>query len=489
MAYEPEEVPHGLPPYFVDTSGDDWVPIFRHGCSFGPEVFVAKMMYIIKNPNLNSSWLFRADLTYDDQEAPQIGQGSLETTPRVHEFESIARRRVLVRLLIPRNDKRDAPLSQTCTLHESRDPEGQVRSLIIYIPHVGSPDEMPFYHPKVRGIAHYHQWDPDTGTGSISIHFLPFPNVPVRGKKLERTAYHLLQILHKHGHAADYVKRVHHDLIIPQAKYQDRYTQLKHKYARKLISSWAETTDPGKHVFEDLGIASFLIELWLDMYKEKSAFPGFVDIGCGNGLLVYILNQEGYSGWGFDARSRKSWEHYKAKVPLSPSGESLEQRLLLPSLVPSSSEDESASAIPEDEVHNGVFPTGTFIVSNHADELTPWTPILAAASESPFIMIPCCSHNLGGDKFRASPPRDRTKGESAYASLVDWVTRISEDCGWQVENEMLRIPSTRNAAILGRTREGAKGAFDAASIINKYRGTGNFRNNVVRLLKGGTRGH
>jgi hypothetical protein len=36
----------------------------------------------------------------------------------------------------------------------------------------------------------------------------------------------------------------------------------------------------------------------------------FIDMGCGNGLLVHILNSEGYNGIGLDVRSRKMWAQY-----------------------------------------------------------------------------------------------------------------------------------------------------------------------------------
>ena len=67
--------------------------------------------------------------------------------------------------------------------------------------------------------------------------------------------------------------------------------------------------------------------------SAQKNFPGFVDIGCGNSLLVHILNQEGYAGWGFDARQRKSWAQYTAPSAASPSGHSLTQRLLLPNII------------------------------------------------------------------------------------------------------------------------------------------------------------
>lgn len=490
VVYSPDEAPSGSRPPFDDLSGDAWVPMYSHGCTFGADAFFDKMMNLIKNPNINSSWLFRADIVYDDSEQIQVGQGDEDSRPRVREFRDIARRRVLVRTLVPRSTRRDAPLNQTCTFHTETGADGLERSLVIYVPHVSGPEDMPFYHPKVEAIAHYHEWDSTTGSGNVSVHFLPFTQESLQDKKLQRTAYHLLQVVHKHGQGSTsgYVKRVHHDLIVPQARFQDRYAELKSKYSRTLISTWSEKTDPLKHVFEDLGIAAFLMELWGDMYKSSGEFPGFVDIGCGNGLLVYILNQEGYKGWGFDARSRESWKKFSSSEMVSPSGQSLEQRLLLPRLVAGGPDDDANELLGADHVHDGVFPEGTFIISNHADELTPWTPILAAASDCPFIMIPCCSHNLSGDKWRAPPPRDKTKPSSTYASLVDWVTQISEDCNWEVETEMLRIPSTRNTGLLGRKRR-TQDAVDIPSIIHKYGGADGYRANVKQLLKSGPRGH
>lgn len=44
--------------------------------------------------------------------------------------------------------------------------------------------------------------------------------------------------------------------------------------------------------------------------------PSFIDMGCGNGLLVHILNSEGYSGVGLDVRSRKMWAQYPQSTVL-----------------------------------------------------------------------------------------------------------------------------------------------------------------------------
>jgi tRNASer (uridine44-2'-O)-methyltransferase len=283
-----------------------------------------------------------------------------------------------------------------------------------------------------------------------------------------------------------------------------RNEKLKAKYAKTLIETWKESTDPIKHVFEDLGIAAFLIELWTDMFRA-SEFPGFVDIGCGNGLLVYILNEEGYHGWGFDARSRKSWSIYgtdsvslgnteaqsqRASSPVSPSRRlRLRQLVLVPECLPGSSQLLDITDIQQDAVQNGEFPKGTFIISNHADELTPWTPILAARSDCPFLMIPCCSHDLSGAKYRAPAPKGEIEASSTYGSFVAWVSKIAGDCGWEVEREMLRIPSTRNAAIIGRHRTALFESFDSTSLIQKYGGAVGYRHNAAKLLKTAPSGH
>jgi len=228
------------------------------------------------------------------------------------------------------------------------------------------------------------------------------------------------------------------DTLLPQATVQNTYSRLKSKYAKSVITNWVEETDPSKHVFEDLAIAAFLIELWKDMYVGKE-FPGFVDIGCGNGLLVNILIEEGYTGWGFDARKRKSWSMFKAKVQ-----ENLKVLVLIPAMLQKGpGSDSTALTSPDKEnTHDGIFRQGTFIISNHADELTPWTPILATVSKChSFICLPCCSHNLTGARFRAPPPKEKGASRSTYASLVSWVSKLAGDCGWKVEKEVLRIPS------------------------------------------------
>lgn len=99
------------------------------------------------------------------------------------------------------------------------------------------------------------------------------------------------------------------NLVSPE-KYTNLYNSLKKKYGTELVEKWPECTDPAKFVYEDIAIATYLILLWENerynfMIKDKQSF---VDLGCGNGLLVYILTSEGHPGLGIDLRKRKIWD-------------------------------------------------------------------------------------------------------------------------------------------------------------------------------------
>lgn len=495
-----------------DGLAHQWTPLFKAECSFNAGYFEKVMLNLIKNPNINSSWLFRADILFD-QLVSEVSEASQQSTAfqcpiKIPDFEGLTITRVLIRRMIPRNTLRDKALDQTCVFYTSSLSDATKRSLIVYLPHVRSEMDVPFYHPAVRAIAFLHDWNQAEAKGAVSTHYLFFESsdcvaaVPStadspedigdRTERLTRTGLHLLRVLHKHGEgeAVGYQKRVHHDVLVPQIALQTKYADLKQKYSRQLVENWEEVTDPTKHVFEDLCIAAFLIQLWSEMYKDGE-FPGFIDIGCGNGLLVHILHREGYNGWGFDARARKSWAKYSSRVSVRTADggyrtqESLQTLVLLPSVTRSAEQETISNSL----VHDGHFPKDTFIISNHADELTPWTPILARLSNCPFMMIPCCSHNLTGNRFRAPPPRNKSASKSTYSSLCGWVSEIAEDCGWLVEKEILRIPSTRNTAFIGR-RLANSAEVDMQSLISKYGGVAGYYENVLKLLKASSaRGH
>ena len=98
--------------------------------------------------------------------------------------------------------------------------------------------------------------------------------------------------------------------LINLEEYVEAYNRLKSTYFEAILQAWdSESTNADKFIHEDLGIAAYLLILW-----KKYATPKlFVDLGCGNGLLVYLLNQEGVKGVGLDIRKRKIWNFFRSK--------------------------------------------------------------------------------------------------------------------------------------------------------------------------------
>ncbi|XP_059236066.1 probable tRNA (uracil-O(2)-)-methyltransferase isoform X2 [Mustela nigripes] len=99
--------------------------------------------------------------------------------------------------------------------------------------------------------------------------------------------------------------------LISIIKYSKTYQMLKEKY-KDMVKVWPEVTDPEKFVYEDVAIAAYLLILWEEERAELglTAKQSFIDLGCGNGLLVHILSTEGHPGRGIDVRRRKIWDMY-----------------------------------------------------------------------------------------------------------------------------------------------------------------------------------
>ncbi|KAL1992832.1 hypothetical protein VTN49DRAFT_3588 [Thermomyces lanuginosus] len=563
----------------IDNGKDGWVtsPDLKHeGLSCEPDAMHHLTNFLLGNPNMNSSHLFRADILYDSAgilktpeekermftaythaEVAQEGSAkSVEAAPP-KDIPGFVPVRTIVRRLIPRNSTLDRRLEQTCHQYEEKEQSPSVnRSLYVYTPHYSSPKDAPFYHPVVQSLAYLYEFRYDSaddpaspkdeentketgeagertrgGKGTLSLHILPFPaseDFDPFSARLERTLQALLSTHVRLARNARLPPRLDaqessqtppdegynpvKDNIIPRHLVQNTYSRLKLQYASDLCRDWVEDTQPSKHVFEDLAIAAFLIELWRNMYgvppkaerkdddeHRGQNFPGFVDIACGNGVLVYILLMEGYEGWGFDARRRKTWTILPDWVQAR-----LRETVYIPKpFVDAVSSPDggllsklTAAGIPfhtDDDI-----PRDTFIISNHADELTVWTPLLAARAAAylrrPFLSIPCCSHSLSGAKFRYPPPNTKRQGKqkrddtssdpmaqssdqsgdlkalraakqasstvtgdpnsaavmnSTYGSLTAKTIAIAEEIGYEVERTLLRIPSTRNMGIIG----------------------------------------
>jgi tRNASer (uridine44-2'-O)-methyltransferase len=184
------------------------------------------------------------------------------------------------------------------------------------------------------------------------------------------------------------------------------------------LQNWPEATDPHKFVYEDIAIATYLILLW-EKEREECGLTKkqtFIDLGCGNGLLVYLITSEGYTGKGIDLRRRKIWGYYGDRADL-----------------------EVVSLTPSDLT---VFPQFDWLIGNHSDELTPWIPLMAARSsyQTHYFVLPCCPHDFDS-KFRRP---DTTK--SQYSSYLDYIRLIGETVGFRVQEDTLRIPSSKRVS-------------------------------------------
>lgn len=540
--------------------GEPWVPVYKMPIDFSIDHFIEAMANLIKQPNINSTVIMRADIL---TEKKNVGQPDEEeyTSSEISKFpefpssgneeDEILSRDItdlklrsipldnskleltaqseIIRRIIPRNPYKDHIINQTCLIYTNKQEQGKYdTALVVYIPHIQTAEETPFYLPPVYGVGIlYHN-------SELSIQYLPFPNTaPLRNlqptDRSIRIALRLIQTSAKHSHGAKtgYEKRVNHDIVVGKIEFQNRYISLKKKYSSKLVNLWVESTDPKKHVFEDLAIAAFLIEYWKIIYPTNDF--EFRDLGCGNGLLVYILNLEGYRGQGIDARSRKSWLTYPNDVQ-----QNLKEQIVIPlmllkphpalsKMAPHVTDNGRLFNVPQIVDNTDVtrtyysssnllssdkicttddFPKNTFVIGNHSDELTCWIPILGY----PFIVIPCCSHALSGLKYRFTPRKvirqPQTTGTnpatntSTYGALVDHVEDIANQMGWIVEKEMLRIPSTRNAAIIGsKYKPSYQNLLDDAKkvrpwdILTMEGGAEGWVENSVLLMKKAPRSH
>lgn len=521
----------------------EWVTspdLCEKGLRFPRKVIYDLNLYLLANPNRNSSCLFRGDILFDSLGSLQTPEheektsGTVPVDPSSEDVEPLPPAsvpgfnltRTVVRRLIPRNPRLDPSLDQTCHFYEASEDNFHgsriERTLLIMAPHVSSKEEVPFYHPMLRALAFLYDFKHDPaspqGEGTVSLHFLPYPE-PI-SVRLERTLSSLLNSQVRLARNALSIKRPGganenpiKDNVLPKHRVQDTYTWLKEKYAQRLCQKWVEDTEPSKHVFEDLAITAFFIELWRSMYgvlpmsereqmKDKeyhAIFPGFVDVACGNGVLVYVLRMEGYQGWGFDARRRKTWNIFPESVQ-----ENLKEAIYIPKPF---ADVLTTETDPHDigigvETLTGMFPKDTFIISNHADELTVWTPLMAAISNPdsplPFLSIPCCSHSLSGARHRYPPPKEKSDSDgrasepneqndeleqnrqprngdlkalraekqesqtdsgmykSAYGCLTAKTMKLAEEIGYEVERTLIRIPSTRNMGIVGGRRQTAR---------------------------------
>ncbi|KRY78312.1 putative tRNA (uracil-O(2)-)-methyltransferase, partial [Trichinella pseudospiralis] len=134
-------------------------------------------------------------------------------------------------------------------------------------------------------------------------------------KLLEIFSCKLLKAMHRWiSHKKGSLKLSNTLSLVNQERFWAHYRKLKATYARSLINDWTERSPAEKTVFEDISIAAYLLTIWEEERIEKGTteMQSFVDLGCGNGLLVYLLNSEGHSGFGVDQRKRNIWDKFSS---------------------------------------------------------------------------------------------------------------------------------------------------------------------------------
>ncbi|KAJ6633080.1 putative tRNA (uracil-O(2)-)-methyltransferase [Pseudolycoriella hygida] len=216
-------------------------------------------------------------------------------------------------------------------------------------------------------------------------------------------------------------------------EYNDLYNQLKAKYGLEMVKIWPESTDPSKFVYEDVAIATYLLLIWRqERIKNKTTkLQSFVDLGCGNGLLVYILSSEGHPGYGVDIRKRGIWDLYPKTTILK-----------------------IETVIPSNKTN---FPDIDWIIGNHSDELSAWLPVMACRNsfKTNFFVLPCCPFEFDGTKYQR-----KNCQISQYQDFLEYMVQISSVCGFDTKVDRLKIPSTKRCAIIGIERTWMEDEFN-----------------------------
>ncbi|SCV70896.1 BQ2448_3658 [Microbotryum intermedium] len=494
--------PHPNLPRFTSTSAvgtitQDWFPIVSSPAQFSLSDFHQACIDMTSQPEHLSTTILRADLIDDlalgDDEQDKDLAGfrchrkirKRLLPKRKFDWEMVQDCRVYTR---PRQDSLDDGFTeQVMAEHLTSDTDDEGAVILVpdfeTLPEIANA-KLPYYHPQVVALAFRYIPSTNVATGledadedgtefssslaTIRIDIIPQPNADPSqpdkaSERLYRSCLSLLGFLHTVGSGMEkgYDKKVFHDLLAKKEDVQDLYRRLKAKY-EWMAQEWKEETDPQKHLFEDVAIAAWLIVVWREMYADSDGKPpgGFIDVGCGNGLLVYLLSSEGYPGYGVDLRARKSWAHYTPQPDLRT--QSLDPPTLLRAVDPP-------------------FPVSSFLIANHADELTPWIPLFASRTPgAKFLNIPCCHHTLSGrftaltytipqdildiklGTFSDHPPNSTlmtpffapapilSTGRAHAFQL--YLAHLTIVCGFVPEREALRIPSTKNFGFLGRRR-------------------------------------
>ncbi|KAF9240412.1 hypothetical protein BU15DRAFT_87642 [Melanogaster broomeanus] len=445
-------------PLISNTEIEQWVPVISCPADFPLELFETAVDQLIHHPEYNSTLILRSETISETSYTEDNSSGvlQLEGYRPVHNIH---------RRLLPRRPGRDTALEQNCTLYASATDEfAAIPSTLVLTPLLARGESLPYYHPNVRHLAF--RYIPST-PATLRIEAIVLPQTPIDlNSRLYRTSLALLDTLHRYGWGAltNYQKRVKHDCIIPREEYQDLYLVMRERY-KHLVGEWKEVTDPLKHIFEDIGIATYLILLWKKSFEgSNGSFDNTASdsdppwkrlasstrciprswVSAETASSHIFLVSEGYEGHGIDLRARTSWSHYPEST-----------RAAL-----------HVNALRSDPIHQDDIPylrPGVFLIGNHADELTPGSLSLRTLENaSGYLSIPCCSWSFDERFSRSSTAKfsDSNLGSIVDDTFVDGLNlggeganrTLSQWLGWKVECDTLRIPSTRNWAIIGMSR-------------------------------------
>ncbi|KAF7979490.1 hypothetical protein HWV62_42331 [Athelia sp. TMB] len=526
-------------------------------------LFQEAISNLINHPEYNSTLILRSDVVSDTH----LTSGN-ESPPRAPRLSAFRATRCIHRVLLPRRPGRDGVLEQLCTfysvalsgsdslqadseapdahqLHEDEAQDSAPTDTVILTP-LPDASGLPYYHPAVEHLAMRYLASPSLGILRVEV-LLPSDSSVQKdalepGSKLARQCTTLLQ--HLHRYTPSYTPQSAHDRLFPREEYQDLYLAMraflesdggrqdKEAGWTEMVSKWKERTgmDGAKQVYEDVGIACWLMLLWKDTFAPSNPFNpnpqsalcpptdgngsfdsphassaqpptiqgseseplwtkwprppnGFLDLGCGNGLLTHILLTAGYTGQGVDVRTRPSWQYFPATT---------QQQLLV-------------KAVDLLDILNPVEPIqedwkGVWLIGNHADELTPWLPLLSMLlPTSGFASIPCCAWGFDArwdrgsalfpievsvptskpdliDSSLEAPSASSSKNDTltvvkgaktpddfaaslhlgggansnttTYAGYRIWLASLHAHLGWKIEVDTLRIGSTRAWAIV-----------------------------------------
>ena len=91
-----------------------------------------------------------------------------------------------------------------------------------------------------------------------------------------------------------------------------------------------------------------------------------------------------------------------------------------------------------------IFQDCEWFIGNHSDELTPWIPYIASkvGPNSKVFLLPCCPFDFHG-KYKY-----RHAGLSLYGGYLDFIENLCRLCGFEVDRDRLRIPSTKRVCFI-----------------------------------------